>query len=287
MNFSDFNFDTATKNSIESLISGGKLPHAIIVECEDNEKAVQVSRFLTMYALCESEDSPCCVCKNCKNSFAGHHSDVVFAYPEKKSQIYSIEQMRDIIKDAYIKPNEAKAKVYVFEKADERLMPISQNGILKIIEEPPQPVYFIMLCKNAGSMLSTILSRCTVLKISSKAEYKEEAINSAKQIADGIISSKEYKLLKELLIINNKELANEVLLITKLLLRDGLAVISGGRAELDEELADKLSSRHTRERFLKLIEATDEAMLKLSQNTNTNLLATWLCSEYRRISWQR
>lgn len=39
------------------------------------------------------------------------HPDIYYAQPEKKSQIYSIEQMRDIIENASIRPNEADIKI--------------------------------------------------------------------------------------------------------------------------------------------------------------------------------
>ncbi|MBQ1716861.1 MAG: hypothetical protein II025_03070, partial [Ruminococcus sp.] len=62
---------------------------------------------------------------------------------------------------------------------------------------------------------------------------------------------------------------------------------SGGDANSDKELARKLASKLTRKKIIEMIELTDSCDYKLRQNSNINLLTTWLCGEYRRILWQR
>ena len=60
------------------------------------------------------------------------HPDIYYAQPEKKSQIYSIEQMRDIIENASIRPNEADIKIFVFESADTRLFACGTKFIFEV-----------------------------------------------------------------------------------------------------------------------------------------------------------
>ena len=93
--------------------------------------------------------------------------------------------------------------------------------------------------------------------------------------------------MKALSLLLDKENASESLIVTKILLRDGLAVGAGVTALLDNELAGALARRFTRNQLMELIGACDSANIKLTQNININLLTTWLCGEYRRISWQR
>lgn len=64
-----------------------------------------------MRAVCRAENKPCGKCEQCIKAREKVHPDIYYAQPEKKSQIYSIEQMRDIIENASIRPNEADIKI--------------------------------------------------------------------------------------------------------------------------------------------------------------------------------
>lgn len=287
MNFDGFEFDDNTRQILQTLDIQGRMPHAIVLECSDGTKSLELAKFISMYAVCDDANRPCGKCGQCHRAFNRAHADIKYAYPEKKSKTYSIDQMRDIIKDAYIKPNEANAKVYVFENAENRLSPVVQNSFLKLLEEPPQNVFFILLCTNSSKLLTTILSRTTVIRIKSEEVHSDIACQTARSIVNGILSSSEYDLLKALSLLLDKENASESLTVTKLLLRDGLAVGAGAKALSDKELGGVLARRFTRTQIMELIKACESANIKLTQNININLLTTWLCGEYRRISWQR
>ncbi len=287
MNLSGFDFDESAKKIIGTLDNNGRIPHAIVIESKDKSKALAAAKFLSMYAVCISENRPCGVCAQCHKAEQAVHADIKYAYPEKKSKTYSIDQMRDIAKDAYICPNEANAKIYIFEEADNRLSVIAQNSFLKLLEEPPQNVYFILLCENAKRLLDTILSRCTVITLKSSTSFDETAVQNAKNIVNGILSSREYDLLLASNSLCDKEKADETLAAVKLILRDGMAVLSGADAVFDAALGKSLAARFTNGKLIEMIELTENAKIKITENININLLTTWLCGEYRRISWQR
>ena len=103
----------------------------------------------------------------------------------------------------------------------------------------------------------------------------------------GILSTREYALLSALRILDDKDRAEDILTATALILRDGLVVNLGGEPALDEDLGRKLGLNFTKQKIMELIRLTETAKEKLKLNVNKNLLTTWLCSEYRRISWQR
>ncbi|MEE1318283.1 MAG: hypothetical protein UHD05_02130, partial [Ruminococcus sp.] len=188
---------------------------------------------------------------------------------------------------AYIRPNEAAAKVYIFEEADNRLSAIAQNSFLKLLEEPPSNVHFIMLCENAQKLLITILSRCTVIRLKSEKSFSETAVENAKSIVKGIISAREYDLLLAVNSLSDKDNSADTLEAVRLIMRDGIALLEGADSVFDEELGKSLATRFTKGRLLKMIELTEDAGIKIKHNININLLTTWLCGEYRRISWQR
>lgn len=287
MNTSGFGFDESTEQSLSALESDGRIPHAIIIECSDRQKSLEAAKFLSMYAVCKSQSKPCAHCNQCHKAASCAHADIKYAYPEGKSNSYSIRQLREIIDDAYIRPNEADAKVYIFEEAENRLDVVQQNAILKLIEEPPQNAHFIFTCLNSRGLLVTIRSRCTLVRLKSEIGFDEEILKPARDIVMGILSPREYELLRALNVLSDKERADDILSAVSLILRDGLVFLSSGRAGIDNELGRKLSLSFTSDRLIRMIELTTDSKKKITQNININLLTTWLCGEYRRISWQR
>ncbi len=287
MNFSGFSFDDGTRRAVEQLSRDGRLPHALIIESDDPEKALELAVFITMFALCGAEERPCGSCKNCLNAKKRAHPDIIYLKPLQQKTVYTVEQMRSLIRDAYILPNEADAKAYVLEDCDTRLSVQAQNTFLKLSEEPPPNVFFILLCRSAQSLLDTILSRFTVIRLKSGLSFDEETLEAARQIAEGIVQNAEYHLLKALYVLTDRERAEAVLTALKLILRDALVMISGGSAGNVSQITRKLADRLTRKKLIEMIELCDSSALYIKQNANINLLTAHMCGEFRRITWQR
>lgn len=287
MNTSGFDFDRQTVDALSSLESNGRIPHAIIIEGSDKVKTLAAAKFLSMYAVCSADEKPCGVCSQCHKAQNAAHADIYYAQPEGKSGGYSIKQLRKIIDDAYIIPNDADAKVYILADAENRLSAVQQNSLLKLIEEPPKNVVFIFTCENSRNFLITIRSRCTILRLRNEHSFDEEILEAARQIVAGMLSSKEYDLLKSLTVLSNKDKADDILSAVTLILRDGLMILVGGRTRTDAQLARQLSLSFNKRKIMELIEVTESTKTKIAQYININLLTTWLCGEYRRISWQR
>ena len=144
-----------------------------------------------------------------------------------------------------------------------------------------------MLVKSAKALLPTIRSRCTIIRTGGEEAISGEAAQSAKEIITGILSPREYELMLAMRALTDKTQQAGILLAVKNHLRDALVTLSGGDANSDKELARKLASKLTRKKIIEMIELTDSCDYKLRQNSNINLLTTWLCGEYRRILWQR
>lgn len=287
VNTSGFDFDRQTVDALSSLESNGRIPHAIIIEGSDKVKTLAAAKFLSMYAVCTADEKPCGVCNQCHKAQNATHADIYYAQPEGKSGGYSIKQLRKIIDDAYIIPNEANTKVYILADAESRLSAVQQNSLLKLIEEPPKNVVFIFTCENSRNFLITIRSRCTILRLRNEHSFDEDILEAARQIVSGMLSSKEYDLLKSLTVLSDKDKADDILSAVTLILRDGLMMLSGGRTRTDAQLARRLSLSFNKRKIMELIEVTESTKTKIAQYININLLTTWLCGEYRRISWQR
>lgn len=89
--------------------------------------------------------------------------DLHLLAPEGKSGLYAIDTLREMIDCEHAAPFEASGKVFILEEAD-RMQPASANALLKTLEEPTADTTFILLSSHPSELLSTILSRCTVLR---------------------------------------------------------------------------------------------------------------------------
>jgi len=95
---------------------------------------------------------------------AGLATDVMTVEAEESKKQIGIAAVRAMRSDAYIKPNDFEFKAYIIRGAD-RMTVQAQNAILKLLEEPPQGVYFFLLAENASALLATVRSRAPVIRM--------------------------------------------------------------------------------------------------------------------------
>lgn len=197
---------------LENLISNarsGKTQQAYIFEGADGVGNYEASQLFAHSLVCGMKESaPCRNCPPCLMALSGTHPDIkVIDYEPKKKNI-SVDQIRNLITDAYVKPFENQKKVYILKHGDD-ITPQAQNALLKILEEPPEYIVFIILAENVNSLLPTIRSRCCQIKFSPVqdelirkqllAEYPEltESIDFIVRYAGGIYGNAEKLLEKE------------------------------------------------------------------------------------------
>lgn len=142
--------------------------HAIILS-GSGEATARRARELAAAILCErGGDAPCGVCRHCrkvlKGPFPGIHPDVTLVERRanasgKLRREITVDQIRDLGVDALVLPNEAAAKVYILPEADAMNLS-AQNAFLKLLEEPPAFVSFLLCAANPMALLETVRSRC-------------------------------------------------------------------------------------------------------------------------------
>ena len=74
----------------------------------------------------------------------------------------------------YIKPVEGEKKAFVLDNVQDMLAP-AQNKLLKVLEEPPENVYFLLGATGEYSVLTTVRSRTKRLELLSFSEEETEA----------------------------------------------------------------------------------------------------------------
>ena len=276
------------ENAIINLIRSGRIPHTVIIEGDSKDERDSAALLLAAGAVCEGTDKPCLNCKPCRKVLEGAHPDVIVPMPSKTSKtgIISIKDLREkYLSQASIKPNEAALKIYIFYDADRLLREDSQNTLLKIIEEPPQNILFLFTVEKAKLLLPTVRSRAHLMVLRRSFTPDENSIEAAQRIVDGVTSLYEYDLLKNLSALTDKAAVENTLAVVSEKLRLALLYLSG--INTDDPAAKQLARKLDRRRVLALTDVTHEAIAKLKTNINLQLLLTWLCTQYRRITWQK
>jgi DNA polymerase III, gamma/tau subunits len=167
MAFSDFPDQQQGVQLLQRSLERGRLAHAYLFTGHQLEELDALAQTLAKTLNCQQPvrgennvaiDS-CDQCVNCRKIQNGNHADVHWIRPESKSRIISVDQMRELMQDIYLKPTEAEYKVATIVAAD-RLNVNAANAFLKTLEEPPSKSILILLTTEPQRLLETILSRC-------------------------------------------------------------------------------------------------------------------------------
>ncbi len=102
---------------------------------------------------------PCGECENCKAIKEGNFLDVIELDAASNN---SVDAIRGIIDSCQYPPYCGKYKVYIVDEVH-MLSASAENAFLKILEEPPKHVIFILATTNPEKVRETIRSRCMQL----------------------------------------------------------------------------------------------------------------------------
>lgn len=287
MNFENFTDNENIKAELISLEQSHRFPHALIINGGADSPRESLAKLLSKWAVCKSEERPCGNCSQCFKAEKGIHPDIYFAKGTGKTNSISVEEIRNITRACSIIANEADTKVFVIKDADKRMGTEALNAFLKTLEEPPQAILFLLLTEDAGSLPETVLSRCTVLNLEQKLEYSDETLEIAGKILLSIIETSELNLLKNTASLSDKATALEVLPCMRSILSDALSLTVSDEVILTKEYAETLSIKLTKKKLMALIETVNHAIYTIGRNVNLTLLSTWICGEFRRITWQK
>lgn len=143
--------------SLLRAVQNGHLLHAYLLESSQSpfpmEKALAFAQVLTCL---HPENAPCGKCVACKLNLQKENPDIVMLEPDR-DQIRK-EVITAIREQSMTAPFISARKVFVIHRA-ECLNPAAQNAFLKLLEEPPKAVSFLLLSGSPDQLLPTILSR--------------------------------------------------------------------------------------------------------------------------------
>lgn len=290
MKIEGFDLTNNVEKSIFAAMHSRRFPHAVIIEGGSPEERMQLAKKISAALICSSGGTvPCGSCPACIKAAADSHADILVYSVEDKPRAFKVDFVREIRAKAYIVPNEADRKVFILENS--HTMGVEgQNAILKILEEPPPYINFILLCSSKSGFLPTVLSRATVFALgqASTAEDEslppEEIVAAAKGVALAVTALDDIEIIKAAAVFEkNQKLLRAALPMIQEIFAQALRIKYSAEEEGSEfgsvpaEIAPKLSRRA----FLALIECTDSLMNSIKLNANHNLMVTAVCTKMR------
>lgn len=143
----------------------GDLAHAYIVAGPAGSGRHTLAAQMAAALVCSAQPQlrPCGRCSHCRKAAGGIHPDITVIAGSGGKPI-TVDQVRALRTDAYVRPNEAERKVYLLERAD-RMNASAQNAMLKLLEEGPDYAAFLLLAENGSGVLETVRSRCEELEL--------------------------------------------------------------------------------------------------------------------------
>ena len=142
------------------------LSHAYILSGPPGSGRHTLARLLAAAMVCTAPpaERPCGRCAACRKVNEEIHPDVITLAGAGENKPISVDQVRALRADAYIRPNEGERKVYLLERAEE-MNASAQNAMLKLLEEGPPYAAFLLLAENSSALLQTVRSRCEELAL--------------------------------------------------------------------------------------------------------------------------
>lgn len=312
------------KNKLSSMIIKGRMIPSILIYGEKGLGKSEMAKYIAASLNCEKHSgSPCSECRSCRMILHSNHPDVIYVTPSSKSGLYRVkEDIRPIVSDAYIPPNESGKKIYIIDDA-QKLNAECQNALLKVFEEPPGETVFILTADNKQSVLETVLSRVFSFEMSRVSQKQAEAaiiengfdevkssdaqsafpgnigkqleylnggdlfdaVVIARTIIDAAVSKNEYELLKAYSQLTDRETAQNVIDLIMEILSSAVEYSTGAEVYpcAYNEGAKRLSNITFSKRIAELYDTLAGAKDRIQNYANLNVLTAVLAAETTKL----
>ncbi len=156
--FDDVVGQLAVTQTIKTQLTKNQLSHAYLFTGSRGTGKTSCAKILARAVNCENpqDGNPCNCCPACRAIDAGSCMDVLEIDAASNNGVDNVRDLRD---DAIYSPSQVKKRVYIIDEV--HMLSISAfNALLKIIEEPPEHLLFILATTELHKVPATILSRC-------------------------------------------------------------------------------------------------------------------------------
>lgn len=145
--------------SFQTAMAKQRIPQALLLVGSAWAEPLAFAHRLIATLLCEGASKPCGQCAACQWVITSTHPDVEHIQAEEDQKMLKIESVRQLQQAIYRPPQRGAYRVVLIESA-EQLNLAAVNALLKILEEPPAQVIFILVAAHRETLPATLLSRC-------------------------------------------------------------------------------------------------------------------------------
>jgi len=156
--FDDVSGQLAITQTLKTQLSSGRMSHAYLFTGSRGTGKTSCAKILAKAVNCLNPENgnPCNCCAACRSIDDGSCMDVLEIDAASNNGVDNVRDLRD---DAIYTPSQVKMRVYIIDEV--HMLSISAfNALLKIIEEPPEHLLFILATTELHKVPATILSRC-------------------------------------------------------------------------------------------------------------------------------
>lgn len=156
--FDDVVGQLAVTQTLKAQLLSGHLSHAYLFTGSRGTGKTSCAKILAKAVNCTNLQggNPCNRCEACRAIDSGSCMDVLEIDAASNNGVDNVRDLRD---DAIYTPSQVKMRVYIIDEV--HMLSISAfNALLKIIEEPPEHLLFILATTELHKVPATILSRC-------------------------------------------------------------------------------------------------------------------------------
>lgn len=271
---------------IRAAAARGALSHALLFTGPGDRLAA--ARFAASAFQCvgPERDRPCGVCPACRKVREDIHPDVS-AVRDEEHKFIAVDVVREVRRDAYIRPNEGERKVYLFPDCA-LLTEQDQNVLLKLVEEGPPYAAFVFCAENPAAVLQTLRSRCVELKLQPKAPQGREEDGEGEALCRCLLRRKRGSAAELAVRLEKKKLSREnlsaLLERSEALLSQALVLTYGGTAgEGDRALAEELGKRLTKTQLVRTIELMKQYRRECGYNVGPGHVLGALAAELEEL----
>jgi len=144
--------------TLQRQVAEGRLSHAYLFTGTRGTGKTTCAKILAKAVNCENPENgnPCNRCPSCLGIESGGFLDVMELDAASNNGVDHVRALRD---EAIYSPAQVKKRVYIIDEVH-MLSIAAFNALLKILEEPPEHLMFILATTELNKVPATILSRC-------------------------------------------------------------------------------------------------------------------------------
>lgn len=147
--------------ALRQLVRRGTVPHAFLFTGPGGVGKARLAKTLAAALLCPQAEAPCGVCPACRQVAAEEHPQLQVVRPEGTA--IKISQIRNLLPRLSLCGG--GERFFVLLDGAEAMNQEAANSLLKMLEEPPPGVFFLLVAERPEQLLPTVRSRCRLVRL--------------------------------------------------------------------------------------------------------------------------